>query len=173
MERVLQTALLALECLEHWAAGRVLQGLSLFCSDLHVLLQRHLPSMWFEEQVCFPTPDFCRRYAPKELGPAWFILGLAGHRAKDSLYCVYPFKQRAPFQYILKRNNTCSPLWEKSCGYAHSGGGAVSGARGGVSLQHGLKHLYFVKEYFLSPHLFLLFINGQFKPLPFPVWLPE
>lgn len=75
----LQTAFLAQDCLKHWATGRFLQVLSSLCSDLHVLLQRHLPSMRFEEQVFFPVPVFCRRYTSREPGPAWSILGLAGH----------------------------------------------------------------------------------------------
>lgn len=99
-----------------WNTGLLAESSKFFLFSvvtLHVLLQRHLPSMWFEEQVCFPMPDFRRRHAPREPGPAWFTLGLAGQGTKVSLFWVYPFKQyilKSPFPHILKRNNTCPPL---------------------------------------------------------------
>lgn len=64
------------ECLTHRDTGRLPQVLSSSPSDLHILLQRHLLSAWFAEQVVFPLPDYCRRHSPRETGPVWSIMGL-------------------------------------------------------------------------------------------------
>lgn len=101
-----QAALHTRECLTHRDTGRLPQVLSSSPSDLHILLQRHLLSAWFAEQVVFPLPDYCRRHSPREPGPVWSIMGLV-----VSLDRQFPSSGFIPYLGIL--NNRPFPIGHK------------------------------------------------------------